>query len=149
VTYQSCEDWRSCTDILRCNPSFQSHPRYDAVILNTADELYGRLEGLFRCTLPSGRQYDVALVCKLRPTKKWRPKTVWNGCKVLEECDSMLIMMQYIVRGVLVVHASLAGGRQFIGKFPTSWARMAMRAQVPHAARKPHVEGNMAMYVPV
>jgi hypothetical protein len=61
----------------------------------------------------SGRHCDVALVRKLKPTKKWHPKTVWNGCKVLEECDSMLIMMQYIVRGVLVVHAALAGGRQF------------------------------------
>jgi hypothetical protein len=82
-------------------------------VLNTENELYGRLEGLFRCTLPSGSSYDIALVQKLKPSRRWKPKTLWDGCKILEESDSMFILLQYAVRGVLVVPAASWKGRRY------------------------------------
>lgn len=106
VTYQSQEDFRSCRDILRCSNNFYRRKRYDGVLLRTRDVKFGRLEGLFRCTLPNGVTRDVALVRALRESN-WRPSSPWSGCRVVEEANSMFISPQYIIRGVLLVDTDL------------------------------------------
>lgn len=46
--------------------------RYNTVIINTNPISYESLEGLFQCTLPSGRVCDVALIRILIEIHKWR-----------------------------------------------------------------------------
>jgi hypothetical protein len=123
VIYQSLEDWRAARDILRCKPDFHTRKRYDGVLLNTEDVRFARLEGLFRCTLPSGVVRDVAMVRPFRASS-WRPRSSWNGCQVVElttERDgspaTMFVSPEYFVRGVLLVDTDLkrlAGRRFFV-----------------------------------
>jgi hypothetical protein len=113
LRYQSLEDWREYKDILRCSSSFHGSPRYDSVILNTSNHPYGRLEGLFRCRLPSGTEQDLALVQTLIPSRKWKPKTMWKGCTVLEEAQPMILSLEYLVRGVLIVDAAVHRGKKY------------------------------------
>ncbi|KAJ7077335.1 hypothetical protein C8R44DRAFT_896304 [Mycena epipterygia] len=73
ISYQSLEDWRGARDILRCSPSFHHNIRYDCLLVNlTEPGLHcARLRALLRCTLPSSRQIDVALVwCQIRDEAK-------------------------------------------------------------------------------
>jgi len=86
VSYQSMEDWTEARDILRCNPSFHQHKRYDCVIIN--DDAPGttvvHLHSLLRCRLLSGKVVDMALVHTFKRTK-WRPYTLWDNCQIYEE----------------------------------------------------------------
>lgn len=68
VEYQSRVDWKAARDILRCNPSFHDHPRYDCAIVNYDSPTlhFACIRGLLRCKLPSGTCTDVALI---RPFK--------------------------------------------------------------------------------
>ena len=71
------EDWTEAHDILRCNPDFHQHERYDCIIIN--DDKPGTtvacLRSLLRCRLPSGKVVDMALVHTFTQTK-WRPYTI-------------------------------------------------------------------------
>ncbi|KIJ49247.1 hypothetical protein M422DRAFT_247050 [Sphaerobolus stellatus SS14] len=80
----SVEDWRDKTDILRCNSSFHNRPRYDCVVINTNPVTFGRLEYVFSCEDAEGQKCDLALVRKFEDSC-WRPKTKWEGCRVLRE----------------------------------------------------------------
>lgn len=108
LKYQSVEDWTEGTDIMRCNPKFHGRPRYDCVIIH--DDAPGlsvaRLCDLFQCWLPSGKVIDLALVRRFSGSK-WKPRTVWDGCRVLDEkSDSSLVQMDYLLRGALVCPVS-------------------------------------------
>jgi len=111
--YQSQDDWKENRDILRCNPSFYGVPRYDCCLINmdSPHPSAGRIRSLFRCRLPSGRAFDVALVTMLKPSR-WKPRTYWDGCRVYEEAidsSTSLVLMKYIVRGALVSPAFDSG----------------------------------------
>jgi len=108
LKYQSVEDWTEGTDILRCNPKFHGRRRFDCVIIHDdAPKLsVARLCDLFRCRLPSGKTLDLALVCFFS-CSKWKPRTLWDGCRVLdEESDVTLVQMDYLLRGALVCPVS-------------------------------------------
>jgi hypothetical protein len=49
---------------------------------------------------------DLALIrCFSR--SKWKPRTVWDGCRVLdEEPDTTLVRMDYLLRGALICPVS-------------------------------------------
>ena len=105
LTYQSLEDWTTGRDILRCNPSFHGESRYDCAIVNIESPhlICARLLGLFRCTLPSGLQHDVALVHMFDPTT-WKPSTKWRGCQVHEESHQhSFVLLKYLVRGAHMI----------------------------------------------
>ncbi|KAG1829953.1 hypothetical protein EV424DRAFT_1583845 [Suillus variegatus] len=91
LTYQSLEDWKEGRDILRCNPDFHSHARYDCALINTDSGM-------------------------LSPRTSWKPKTVWEGMRVFEraqKCD--LVMMRYLVRGVHMVKVfGTKDGREYL-----------------------------------
>jgi hypothetical protein len=93
---------------MRCNPKFHGRRRFDCVIVHDdAPELsVARLCDLFRCWLPSGKTIDLALIfCFSR--SKWKPKTVWDGCRVLdEEPETNFVQMDYLIRGALVCPVS-------------------------------------------
>ncbi|KIJ39542.1 hypothetical protein M422DRAFT_257594 [Sphaerobolus stellatus SS14] len=98
LTYMSMEDWREKIDILRCNPSFHNRPRYDCVVVNTNPITFARLEFIFTCEDSSNRQCDVALVRMLK-NSRWRPRTKWEGCRVLEEKNYEFVLLKYLIRG--------------------------------------------------
>lgn len=55
-------DWRQETDILRCNPNFHNHSRYDCAIFNGSPcDFFGRLLFMFTCTV-GNKQEPVALI---------------------------------------------------------------------------------------
>jgi hypothetical protein len=114
VDYQSREDWRQLTDILRVNENYHGGPRYDSVLVNSTDMPNARLELLFRIQLPSGTSYDLALVRAFKACR-WTPPTRWNGCRVVEDGEPRIISLKYIERGSLVVNTDLLkpGGRMY------------------------------------
>jgi hypothetical protein len=108
LKFQSLEDWTEGQDIMRCNASFHGEPRFDCVIIHddAPDLSVARLCDLFRCSLPSGKEIDLALVRRFS-CSRWKPKTVWSGCRVLDEdMESSLVSMDYVLRGALVCPVS-------------------------------------------
>ncbi|KAF8182254.1 hypothetical protein K438DRAFT_1975779 [Mycena galopus ATCC 62051] len=105
LVYSSKDDWTECEDILRCNNNwYRKGPRYDSVLYNSdAPGLAcARLRSLLRCKLPSGRTVDLAIVQDMQPST-WRPRTVWDGCKVYGESkDFSFLLMDYVIRGALL-----------------------------------------------
>ncbi|KIJ56113.1 hypothetical protein M422DRAFT_150851, partial [Sphaerobolus stellatus SS14] len=92
------ENWEDRQDILRCNPKFFGHPRYDFAIINTNPFSFGRIYALFSCQSRSKIRYDIALIRQLRPSS-WKPKTKWEGCKVFEEKEYDFFFVKYLIRG--------------------------------------------------
>jgi hypothetical protein len=114
LKYQSVEDWTEGTDIMRCNPKFHGRPRFDCVIIHDdAQNLsVARLCNLLRFWLPSGKILDLALIYRFYPSK-WKPRTVWDGCRILdEERDTTLVQMDYLLRGALVCPVSEQAGEK-------------------------------------
>lgn len=102
------EDWTEGMNMMRCNPNFHGRERFDCVIIHDdAQNLsVARLLDLFRCWLPSGKVVNLALVRHFS-SSKWKPKTVWEGCRVLDEdSNATLVQMDYILRGALVCPVS-------------------------------------------
>ncbi|KAK6997128.1 hypothetical protein R3P38DRAFT_2563781 [Favolaschia claudopus] len=61
-----------------------------------------RLRSLIRCQLPSGRIVDLAMVQSMKHTN-WRPKTLWDGCLVLEEGKNLsFLLMDFVIRGAFL-----------------------------------------------
>jgi hypothetical protein len=106
IRYQSREDLLECEDIMRCNPSFHGRTRNDTIIVNAADFQYARLELLFRVFGPGDSFFDMALVRAYRQSS-WRPRTLWDGCRVYEPGQPELMKLDYLVRGALMVDTNL------------------------------------------
>ncbi|KAF8181735.1 hypothetical protein K438DRAFT_1601456, partial [Mycena galopus ATCC 62051] len=89
LMYRSLEDWRGLRDIIRCNPLFHGHIRFDSLLFNSDSPgmAFARICALLRCTLESKHQFDIALVCEDRQSN-WKPRTAWAGCQVHEEANS-------------------------------------------------------------
>ncbi|KAJ7825670.1 hypothetical protein B0H14DRAFT_2820100, partial [Mycena olivaceomarginata] len=108
VHYTSLEDWTDKCDILRCNPDFQvnSEQRFDSVVVNMDDDPLScaRMLYLFRCSLLSDREEDVALV-RFFKKSRWQPKTAWKNCRVLEDGRTRFILPRYFTRGVHLINA--------------------------------------------
>nr|GAT50600.1 predicted protein [Mycena chlorophos] len=108
IHYTSEEDYTDKYDLLRCNARFQSRgeERLDCVNVNLSpDKLeFARLLGLFRCRFPSSREEDVALV-RVFKTSKWKPFTMWDNCRVLEDGKTMFILPKYFIRGAHLINA--------------------------------------------
>ncbi|KDR66778.1 hypothetical protein GALMADRAFT_147642 [Galerina marginata CBS 339.88] len=108
LKYQAVEDWTEGTDIMRCNADFHGRPRYDCVIVHDDAQTLSvaRLYDIFRCWLPSGKIIDLALVRRFSGSR-WKPRTVWDGCRVLDEdSDTTLVQLDYLLRGALVCPVS-------------------------------------------
>lgn len=113
LKYQSLEDWTEGTNIMRCNPKFHGRQRFDCVIIHDdAPELsVARLCDQFHCWLPSRKTIDLALVLRFSHSK-WKPRTMWDGCRVLDEdSETTLVQMDYLIRGALVCPVSEQAGK--------------------------------------
>jgi hypothetical protein len=107
LRYQSYDDFRWCKDIVRCNPLFHGAPRFDSVIAeDAADFRYGRLELLFRVETRSGVAHELALVTTYK-SNAWKPRTVWDGCTVIEPGKAKIVSLAYLARAALVVDTNL------------------------------------------
>ncbi|KAF7325099.1 hypothetical protein MKEN_00553000 [Mycena kentingensis (nom. inval.)] len=110
IHYTSEDDYRDAVDLLRCNPEFQANTEewFDVVNVNLdPNELdFARLIYLFRVRLPGDdrREEDVALVRLFRPSQ-WKPKTVWENCRILEDGRTMLMLPKYFIRGAHFIPA--------------------------------------------
>lgn len=92
---------------MRCNPKFHDAPRYDFVLINddSGNLTVAQLRSLFTCKLANGSAYDIALVRMLKPNA-WRPKTMWEGCRVYQEQKgTQFVMLEYLLRGAFMVPA--------------------------------------------
>ena len=75
VNYESVVDWKTQTDYLRCNPSFNHKERNDHVIIDTVDgPIFGQLLFIFVCTVDE-KQYPIALVLPFDAGTGRRSKT--------------------------------------------------------------------------
>ncbi|KAJ7572771.1 hypothetical protein C8J56DRAFT_1138939 [Mycena floridula] len=88
-------------DLLRCNSNWNSKgPRADSVLIHAEGDslLPARLVKVFRCKfMGSGRTLDLALVRMFTPERKWKPRTIWDGCQIFSEGkESTFVSMEYI-----------------------------------------------------
>lgn len=131
VKYQSLEDWTESRDILRCNLQFHGKERYDCILSESEISAlqFSRLKALLRCKFPSGRLLDIAVVHKFTSYAKWKPNTIWAGCKVLEEEElSSFLLMDEVVRGALLAPAFGSGKKQLHYFMDTIDGDMYLRA---------------------
>ncbi|KAJ7049122.1 hypothetical protein C8F01DRAFT_1093819 [Mycena amicta] len=95
-------------DLLRCNPDFQTNHEkcFDCVNVNlTEDTLeFAYILCLFRCRFPSKREVDVALV-RIFKKAAWKPKTMWENCRVLEDGRMMFMLPEFFIRGAHLINA--------------------------------------------
>ncbi|TFY63623.1 hypothetical protein EVG20_g6237 [Dentipellis fragilis] len=74
LKFQSLDDWKEGRNILRCNPDFYGHPRFDCVVINTEREAsYARLQYMFTCKLPSHTELDICLLVSASLASQARP----------------------------------------------------------------------------
>ncbi|KAJ7217054.1 hypothetical protein GGX14DRAFT_358335 [Mycena pura] len=108
IHYTSAEDYTDKIDLLRCNPHFQTHgdARFDCINVNIKDDAldFARMLCLFRCRFPSKREEDIALVRLFRPST-WKPNTVWENCRVLEDGKTVFMLPKYFIRGAHLINA--------------------------------------------
>ncbi|KAJ7709357.1 hypothetical protein B0H14DRAFT_2415016, partial [Mycena olivaceomarginata] len=107
IDFQSMVDWAPQRDIMRCSPQFYGRPRYDCVLYNAeSDPLsLARLVGLLRCTIPGNSTFDLAFVYRFK-NSKWKPRTIWKGCRVVEECGRPeFLPLEHVARGALLARA--------------------------------------------
>ncbi|KAJ7325814.1 hypothetical protein DFH08DRAFT_916907 [Mycena albidolilacea] len=132
ISYQSLEDWRGARDIFRCNPSFHHNVRYVCVLVNMTDPCLhcARLRALLRCTLPSGRQTDVALV-HMFESSRWKPRTRWVGCQIRDEVkECSFLSMKHVIRGTLLAPVSGTSNEPTHFLIDTMDADMFLRADM-------------------
>ncbi|KAJ7229202.1 hypothetical protein GGX14DRAFT_345819 [Mycena pura] len=108
--YTSAEDYRNEVDLLRCSPDFQANSDtwFDCVNINLDPAVldFARILYLFCCRLPGPekREEDVALVRLFKPAR-WKPKTFWENCRVLEDGRTMFMLPKYFIRGAHLINA--------------------------------------------
>ncbi|KAJ7213901.1 hypothetical protein GGX14DRAFT_563480 [Mycena pura] len=105
INFQSKMDWSAQRDILRCNPKFQGEPRFDCVIFNAEDDplSLARLLALLRVTTHDGTTRDLAYVRTFKAHTAWKPRTVWDGCHVVEEGRRpQFLPLEHVERGALL-----------------------------------------------
>ncbi|KAJ7195693.1 hypothetical protein GGX14DRAFT_674795 [Mycena pura] len=86
VHYAVAEDYTNKVDLLRCNPEFGTNDeeRYDCLNPNTLN--FARMLYVFRCRMPGAvkREEVITLICLFRHAQ-WKPKTLWENCRILED----------------------------------------------------------------
>ncbi|KAI0749834.1 hypothetical protein C8Q80DRAFT_1269641 [Daedaleopsis nitida] len=107
VNYESTVDWKTCTDLVRCNPDFHDGERYDGILLQTqAGPVFGRLLNMFTCAV-GGKTYPIALVQPFSTSVGTRPRKDKDlgFYRVRERARSRaeFFSVHSIIRGVLLV----------------------------------------------
>ncbi|KAK7030283.1 hypothetical protein VNI00_014300 [Paramarasmius palmivorus] len=110
INYESYETWKLGTDYIRCNPSFQRHPRYDFILFSSEDgPVFGQLQNLFVCKIGEA-SYPVAYIQSYRVihnTRRDRSDKDFGILRIKKDAKEF-ISVHSIIRGALVVSASSA-----------------------------------------
>ncbi|KAG1840639.1 hypothetical protein F4604DRAFT_1598758 [Suillus subluteus] len=119
VNYESIVDWRLHRDLLRCNPKFYGLPRYDCVIVKTADKpFFARLVYMFSCLIGNTdfplaliHPYDVGIASSRR--RRDNDMGLW---RVLAKprISSEIISVQSIIRGAALTNDPETDGDYFV-----------------------------------
>jgi hypothetical protein len=107
--FQNKADWSPQRDILHCSPLFHGEPRYDCLLFNTENNPHSvaRLISLLRITTPNKDVLDLAYVRVFKEHRSSKPKTVWKGCRVVEEsARPQFLPLKHVDRGALLARAS-------------------------------------------
>ncbi|KZV83573.1 hypothetical protein EXIGLDRAFT_625447, partial [Exidia glandulosa HHB12029] len=106
ITYSSVEDFREARDILRCNGNWNGSPRYDCALLDESEKLSpARLQLIFKVRFNADTTCELAAVTRFKPSK-WKPRTVWRGCRVFDEQRTVtIIRVTSLLRGALMCPA--------------------------------------------
>lgn len=107
VTYESKVDWKAKTDYLRCNPLFHGQPRYDYIMVDTAQgEIFAQLLYIFICKIDD-TDYPLALIHPYdEPIEEYPDKDEDLGLYRIQAGSrktSEFISVESIIRGALVV----------------------------------------------
>jgi hypothetical protein len=83
-------------------------------MVNVQEYQFARLELIFRCELPSGQWCDLAMITPFK-NSRWKPRTVWHGCRICEPGKPQIISLEYLIRGALLVDTELTrlSGKHF------------------------------------
>ena len=130
-------DWATKTDLLRCNPEFWGHPRYDFVIADVAPrgQVFARLVFLFTCQV-SANVHALALVQTLesnrhhgvvRDTDKKLSIYRWN-IHARSRCE--IIPVHSIVCGAVLISDTKYASDYFV--VDTLNADMFLRVKAMH-----------------
>ncbi|KAH9885840.1 hypothetical protein C8Q73DRAFT_659190, partial [Cubamyces lactineus] len=106
VSYESMADWRKSTDLLRCNPQFHGHARYDSVLVRAEPDFIGRLLCIFTCNVGSTKQPIALILPYDRPSGSMSKKDADLGFYRVRERprqQAEFISLHSLLRGVLLV----------------------------------------------
>ncbi|KAJ7447334.1 hypothetical protein B0H11DRAFT_2335669, partial [Mycena galericulata] len=107
VYYESMGTWTSTADYLRCNPKFHGQPRYDCVLIKTAQQpIFAQLIYLFSCIVEE-KSHSFALVQALdAPTGRLGRKDKllrFHRVRAKPRKNSEFISVHSIIRGAVMV----------------------------------------------
>ncbi|KAJ7126505.1 hypothetical protein C8R43DRAFT_1028329 [Mycena crocata] len=107
VHYENLSTWSSTKDYLRCNPDFHGHPRYDYVLVNTADKpIFAQLIYLFSCTVEKKTQPFALVLPMDAPVGQVRRKDKilrFRRVKAQARKKTEFISVHSIIRGAVLV----------------------------------------------
>ncbi|KAG2116966.1 hypothetical protein DEU56DRAFT_874124 [Suillus clintonianus] len=119
VNYESIVDWRVHRDLLRCNPKFYGSPRYDCVMVKTADKpFFARLVYVFTCLI-GGTDFPLALIhpydVNIADTRRRRDDNIglWR-VRAKPRSSSEIISVRSIIRGAALANDPETAGDYFV-----------------------------------
>lgn len=103
MSYESCITWKAVTDYLRCSPCFFNAPRYDYVLINTAQGvLFAQLVFVFSIQFLE-TMYPMALVQCFTPAKP-------SGAQQKKDKDLRFLRLKKLKRTELIFARSIIRG---------------------------------------
>ncbi|KAK0492430.1 hypothetical protein EDD18DRAFT_1108823 [Armillaria luteobubalina] len=107
VNYSSVVDWSFTTDILRCSPSFNYHPRYDFVLLDTNQgPMFAQLVLVFECVIHK-KVYPLMLVRPFKeaigPIMKKDRDLGFYWVRTRMKGNPLIVSIYSIIRGALLI----------------------------------------------
>ncbi|KAG1785854.1 uncharacterized protein HD556DRAFT_1450294 [Suillus plorans] len=119
INYESLVDWCMHQDLLRCSPNFYGSPRYDCVMVNTANTpFFARLVYMFSCLVGSTEfplalihPYDVGIANSRR--RRDNDMGLWR-VRAKPRSSSEIISVRSIVRGAALARNPETDGDYFV-----------------------------------
>ncbi|KAG1799640.1 hypothetical protein EV424DRAFT_1332400 [Suillus variegatus] len=119
INYESLVDWCMHQDLLRCSPNFYGSPRYDCVMVNTANTpFFARLVYMFSC-LVGGTEFPLALIhpydVGIANSRRRRDNDMglWR-VRAKPRSSSEIISVRSIVRGAALARNPETDGDYFV-----------------------------------
>ncbi|KAG2128339.1 uncharacterized protein EDB93DRAFT_1096048, partial [Suillus bovinus] len=119
IHYESLVDWRMHRDLLQCNPKFYGSPRYNCVLVNTADKpFFARLVYMFSCSI-GGTDFPLALIhpydVSIPSSRRRRDNDLglWR-VQAKPRLSSEIISVQSIIHGVTLTSNPETPGDYFV-----------------------------------